>query len=647
MRKIINVNEDWLFIKSDVGAENAAAATEGEKVNVPYTWNNIDGQDGGDDYVRGAFWFVKRFAKPEFKDNETVYLEFKGVNSSAQVYLNGEKVASHDGGYSTFRAEVKSLLKDDNILCVRADNSKTEKVYPQTADFTFYGGIYRDVNILVVNENHFDLDYYGAPGIKIDPIVDGTDGYVTVTGYVKGEGEVAVSILTADGQIAASGKGGEKLKIENAHLWNGVEDPYLYTAKAELTVGGKAVDEVCLNFGFRYFSVDPNKGFFLNGKSYPLRGVCRHQDRKGLGNAITRAEHDEDAAIIKEIGANTVRLAHYQHDDYFYDLCDKYGFVVWAEIPYISRHMPEANENAVQQMKELIYQQHHHACICFWGVSNEITMYGKHKKDMLAQHRRLNDLCHEIDPSRLTTLACFAMCGFNNRSAHITDVVSWNLYLGWYVPGKFLNGLWMGLFRMLHPKRCIGLSEYGAECMPNLHSKHPKRGDNSEEYQLDYHEYMLDFFDRHPYLWATHVWNMYDFAADARNQGGEPGMNHKGLVTFDRKTKKDSFFIYKAYWSKEPFVYICGKRFANRTGGSTVIKVVSNLDDVALTVNGKSVRGKKVGKHSFEFKIKLEKVNEIRAESGEYFDECVINKVDKPDYNYKLHVKSETQSWQK
>lgn len=646
MRQIVNINDNWTFIKSNVDFQTAQSA-EGENIDIPFTWNNIDGQDGGNDYVRDAFWFVKKFEKPKFEKDETVYLEFKGVNSSSEIWLNGNLITSHDGGYSTFRVEIKEFLQDNNVLCVKTDNSKTEKVYPQTADFTFYGGIYRDVNILIVNENHFDLDFYGAPGIKVDASVKDSDGIVTVTAYVKGGGTPKISILDSDENIVATGESGQPITIQSAHLWNGIQDPYLYKAKAELVVDEKSVDEVTLNFGFRYYSVDPKKGFFLNGKSYPLRGVCRHQDRKALGNAITKLQHDEDAALIKEIGANTVRLAHYQHDDYFYDLCDKYGFVVWAEIPYISRHMPQANENAVLQMKELIYQQYHHASICVWGVSNEITMYRKHKKDMLALHRKLNDLCHELDPSRLTTLACFAMCSFWNKSAHITDLVSWNLYLGWYVPGKFLNDVWLGLFKLFYPKRCLGMSEYGAECMPNLHSKHPRRGDNSEEYQLNYHEYMLDFFDRNPRLWATHVWNMFDFAADARNQGGEPGMNHKGLVTFDRKIKKDSFYLYKAYWSSIPFVYICGKRFANRTGKTTKIKVISNLENVTLTHNGAPVKGKKNGKHSFLFKIKMTDTNSIRAQCGEYFDECEIKRVAKPDYDYKLHVKSETQSWQK
>ena len=646
MRTVININKNWKFIKANAAPEQAETA-EGVKLDLPYTWNGKDGQDGGNDYYRGTCLFVKRFPAPELEKDGRLYLEFKGVNSSARVIFNGQEVASHDGGYSTFRCDVTEFLNKDNLLLVYVDNSKTEKVYPQTADFTFYGGIYRDVNLVCVGKNHFDLDFYGAPGIAIPPTVKDGECVVKTDAYVTGEGEVRISILDGDGNTVAEGKNGEAIKIENARLWDGIDDPYLYSAKAELICGGKVCDVLQKKFGFRSFAIDPKKGFILNGRSYPLRGVCRHQDRRDVGNALTREMHEEDIAIIKEIGANTLRLAHYQHDDYFYDLCDEAGLVVWAEIPYISRHMPEANDNAVSQMKELIYQQYNHACIVMWGVSNEITMYHKHKKDMLAFHKKLNDLVHKTDPTRLTTLAVFAMAGPMNKTAHITDVVAWNLYLGWYVPGFFLNDLWISLFHTLYPKRPLGYSEYGAECMPHLHSKHPRRGDNSEEYQASYHEFMLRCFNRHPYMWGTYVWNMFDFAADARNQGGEPGMNHKGLVTFDRKIKKDSFYAYKAYWSKQPFVYIAGKRFANRTGGTTTVKVYTNCGGVDLYCNDKKLSGKTKDGRVFVYKVKLADVNNLRAVSGDCVDECVIRKVDKPDESYRLHVHSETQSWQK
>lgn len=562
------------------------------------------------------------------------------------MVLNGSPVCNHDGGYSTFRANITELLRDENELTVEVDNSKNDRVYPQKADFTFYGGIYRDVSLMVVSKNHFTLDYFGGPGIRITPTVQGANASVQVTTWHDGEGEVSIELLDAAGNTVATGKGPDiTLTIFNAHLWNGVKDPYLYSCKARLVVNGTVEDETTTRFGVRSFKVDPKKGFFLNGKSYPLHGVSRHQDRKGLGNAITHEMHDEDMALIKEIGANTIRLAHYQHDQYFYDLCDEVGMVVWAEIPYISEHMPNGRENTISQMKELIIQNYNHPCIVCWGVSNEITISTKDKKDMLDNHRQLNDLCHEMDKTRLTTLACYAMCGPFNRSAHITDMVSWNLYLGWYVPGFILNDLWMGFFHLCFPNRPFGYSEYGAEGMPNLHSTHPHRGDHTEEYQAKYHEYMLRCFKRHPWMWATHVWNMFDFAADARDQGGEPGMNHKGLVTFDRKTKKDSFYLYKAWWSDEAFVHICSKRFVERTGSTATVKVYSNQSTVALYVNGNKV-GEQTGEHVFTFKVPLNGELHIQAVAGDRTDESVIRHVDTPNPEYKLHkTKSKSANW--
>ena len=638
MRSIAKLMQDWQF----TGPDGKTTLVE-----LPHTWNAKDGQDGGNDYWRGTCTYSTAFAAPAFDAaSQEVWLQFEGVNSSAKVLLNGRNICTHDGGYSTFRANITELLRDENELTVEVDNSKNDRVYPQKADFTFYGGIYRDVSLMVVSKNHFTLDYFGGPGIRITPIVQGADASVQVTTWHDGEGEVSIELLDAAGNTVATGKGPDiTLTIFNAHLWNGVKDPYLYSCKARLVVNGTVEDETTTRFGVRSFKVDPKKGFFLNGKSYPLHGVSRHQDRKGLGNAITREMHDEDMALIKEIGANTIRLAHYQHDQYFYDLCDEVGMVVWAEIPYISEHMPNGRENTISQMKELIIQNYNHPCIVCWGVSNEITISTKDKKDMLDNHRQLNDLCHEMDKTRLTTLACYAMCGPFNRSAHITDMVSWNLYLGWYVPGFILNDLWMGFFHLCFPNRPFGYSEYGAEGMPNLHSTHPHRGDHTEEYQAKYHEYMLRCFKRHPWMWATHVWNMFDFAADARDQGGEPGMNHKGLVTFDRKTKKDSFYLYKAWWSDEAFVHICSKRFVERTGSTATVKVYSNQSTVALYVNGNKV-GEQTGEHVFTFKVPLNGELHIQAVAGDRTDESVIRHVDTPNPEYKLHkTKSKSANW--
>ena len=634
MRSTTKLMKNWQF----TGPDGKTAA-----VDLPHTWNNIDGQDGGNDYWRGTCIYKTQFTAPAFdKNTQQVWLQFEGVNASAKVTLNGVEAARHDGGYSTFRADVTALLADSNELIVEADNSKNDRVYPQKADFTFYGGIYRDVSLLVVNRNHIALGYLGGPGVQITPTVNGANADIEVKTWMEGDGEVEFSIYDAAGAEVLTGKGRDTtVTLEHPRLWDGVRDPYLYTCAVRLVLNGEVQDEVRQRFGVRSFSVDPKQGFFLNGRPYPLHGVSRHQDRKGLGNAITREMHDEDMQLIKELGANTIRLAHYQHDQYFYDLCDEAGMVVWAEIPYISEHMPNGRENTISQMKELIVQNYNHACIVCWGVSNEITISTKDNRDMRDNHHVLNDLCHEMDKTRLTTLACYAMCGPFNPVAHITDLVSWNLYLGWYVPGLFLNDLWMDFFHLCYPNRALGFSEYGAEGMPNLHSSHPRRGDHTEEYQAIYHEYMLRCFDRHKWLWATHVWNMYDFAADARDQGGEPGMNHKGLVTFDRKTKKDSFYIYKAWWSDEPFVHICSKRYADRTENEIEVKVYSNQKQVSLYVNGEKL-AEQEGEHIFKFRVKLNGETKVQAVAGDSIDDAIFRKVDAPNPDYKLTKKKST-----
>jgi beta-galactosidase len=636
MRQAISLMDNWIFRKKN----NEII------VNLPHTWNAKDGQDGGNDYFRGFCVYRKKFLKPEFDiRTEAVYLEFDGVNSSAEVIVNGKIVTKHHGGYSTFRVDVTDKILTDNELEVLVSNEVNNEIYPQKADFTFYGGIYREVKLLIVSKKHFDLEYYGSDGLKVTPQLVDHIAEVTVDTYTNVINPIVrITILDQEDNIVDIENNSKQVfKIENPILWDGINNPYLYTAVAELLENEKVIDRVEKRFGIRSFYVDPKKGFFLNGRSYPLRGVSRHQDFIGLGNAIPKEQHLLDMELIKEVGANAIRLAHYQHDQYFYDLCDQVGMIVWAEIPYISEHMPNGRENVIHQMKELIVQNYHHASIVTWGLSNEITINIIDKKDMLDNHHILNDLCHNMDPTRPTSLSCYAMCGPFNPVAHISDLVGWNLYLGWYVPGLFLNDLWICLFHAVFPKRPLGFSEYGAEGMPNLHSAHPRRGDHTEDYQAKYHEFMLKCFERHPFLWSTFVWNMFDFAADARNQGGESGMNHKGLVTFDRKTKKDSFYLYKAWWSKEPFIYLARKRYQYRTEKVTDITVYTNQKEVSLFCNGKLIKTKN-GEHVFRFKVQLENVNKFQVKSGLLTDEVIIYKTDRPKSEYKLK-RGKSQNW--
>ena len=647
MRNTICFNSGWSFAKD--AAVPAALNEQWEIVNLPHCWNAVDGQDGGNDYHRGTCHYAKRVHKAELPAADRYYLELRGANSSADVYVDGKKLARHDGGYSTWRVDLTDALQSTSLLVIGVDNSSNDHVYPQMADFTFYGGLYRDVNLICVSESHFDLDYYGSQGIRVTPTVDGSKAEVAVEVYLtnpKPGQTVRCTISDAEGnalQTAQTLDNKASFTIENVHLWHGRRDPYLYRCEAELVENGQVIDRVCTSFGCRSFRIDPDNGFLLNGEEYPLRGVSRHQDRWGVGNALLPEHHEEDIDLIMEVGATTVRLAHYQHDQYFYDLCDRKGLVVWAEIPYISKHMPDGRANTISQMKELIAQNYHHPSIVVWGLSNEISIGGS-TADLLENHRILNDLCHEMDPTRLTTIAAVSMCKLDDPYLLIPDVVSYNHYFGWYGGDTSMNGPWFDKFHAAHPNIPIGCSEYGCEAL-NWHTSDPRQGDYTEEYQAYYHEELIRQLFTRKYLWATHVWNMFDFGADARAEGGENGQNHKGLVTMDRKYKKDSFYAYKAWLSDEPFVHLCGKRYVDRVEDVTKITVYSNLPEVELFVNGTSLGKKAAADHFFYFDVPNAGKSQLKAVAGAYTDESVINKVDVFNEDYRLKEEGAILNW--
>ena len=648
MRNVVNFNKKWAFTKN-ADAVPETMPTRWDWVNIPHSWNVIDGQDGDNDFYRGTCYYAKEFNKASLPEADRYYLEINGANSSADVYVNGKHLAHHDGGYSTWRVDMTETLEFQNLIVIAVDNAPNETVYPQMADFTFYGGIYRDVNIIAVSESHFDLEYHGGPGIAVTPMVEGTNAKVGVEVYVtnKTDDQVLVyRIKDAEGTVIGTISSEDTaviFEIENVHLWHGRKAPYLYTAEAALIEGREVVDAVSARFGCRTFEIDPDNGFILNGEEYPLRGVSRHQDRWGFGNALLPEHHEEDMDLICEMGATTIRLAHYQHDRYFYDLCDERGLVVWAEIPYISKHMPTGRDNTISQMKELIIQNYNHPSIVVWGLSNEISIAGS-DDDLLDNHKVLNELCHEMDPTRLTTIACVSMCSMDDPYIQIPDVVSYNHYFGWYGGDTTMNGPWFDNFHARFPEIPIGCSEYGCEAL-NWHSSEPFQGDYTEEYQAYYHEELIKQFFTRKYLWATHVWNMFDFGADARNEGGENGQNHKGLVTFDRKYKKDSFYAYKAWLSDEPFVHLCGKRYVDRVEDETKITVYSNQPEVELFANGVSLGKQTSDVHFFYFKVPNVGITELKAVAGECTDESVIRKVDTFNEAYRLKEEGAILNW--
>ena len=611
-------------------------------VSLPHTWNAMDGQDGGGDFWRGVGMY--QLDLPDPTAGKRQYIELRGANHVATVWCNGRELGTHKGGFSTFRFELTDALKPTgNTLQVAVTNAESN-IYPQHADFTFFGGLYRDVYFVEVEDAHFDLMKHGSQAVFVSAYSGGTTRVDLFP--VNADGcQIRVELLDAentcvfDSTVPAEAHTYINTVVEHTHLWHGVEDPYLYRARATLLRGEETLDQVTVTYGYRSYRIDAEYGFFLNGKSFPLHGVCRHQDRQDKGWAISREDHLEDATMIRELGANTIRLAHYQHDQYFYDLCDQMGFAVWAEIPYISHHLPgkEAYDVTMSMMTELIAQCYNHPSIIVWGIANEITIYNICEE----QYRNLcdlNALVKRLDPSRPTTMAQLARLPITDQQIQITDIQSYNYYHGWYVGTMQDNGPVLDTFHRTHPDRALGVSEYGAENIMLWHSAHPFNHDYTEEYATLYHHEMLKVFQTRPWLWATHMWNMFDFAADLRNEGGIQGRNNKGLVTMDRKVKKDAYYVYKAYWTKEPMVYITSRRFADRAPGERDVTVFTNCEEVTLLLNGQSCGTRKAVDHKVVFpEVALrDGENTVTAVAGEVSDTITLNGVAEHNTAYDL-----------
>lgn len=634
MRQVVNINEGWMFTRANSGFG---------MVDIPHTWNGIDGQDGGDDYYRGVCMYSKPVRRSLLPKADRYFIEFQGSNSVASVFVNNNEIASHTGGYSTWRADITEALKKDEISTIRVkvDNRVTDEIYPLEMDFPNYGGLYRDVNIVCVNNTHFALDYYGSQGIKVTPVVKGKTAEISIEVFISNpqlSQQLIYTIKTNEGEtvcteILPAETTKYTFKIENVHLWHGKKDPYLYTAEVCIIENDTVLDNVSVKFGCRSFSLDADKGFILNGEVYPLFAVARHQDRWIKGNALTKEDMDEDMALICELGANSVRLAHYQHNQYFYNLCDEKGLIVWAEIPYINRHEPKAKENTHSQLKELVIQNYNHPSIVVWGLSNELNITENYD-DVTENHKSLNELCHSLDNTRITAIGSIASTPENDPFIRITDAVGYNLYYGWYGGNIKDNGVWLDKFHKKYPDKPIGVSEYGCESL-DWHSGNPVAWDFTEEYHANFHEELIKQLYTRDYLWIRICWNMFDYAADGRNEGGKPGQNRKGLVTIDRQYKKDAFYAYKAWLSDEPFVHIGGKRYIDRDEAVTKVTVYSNQPEVELFANGVSL-GKKLSKdHFFKFDVpNTAEVTELKAIAGECTDTGEIHKVNKPNPDY-------------
>ena len=646
MRIINDLTNGWLFSKTcqEVPAVLPQIGSDWEEVSLPHTWNAVDGQMGVP-FDRGAYWYVTSFEAPEQPAGKgRLYVEVGACALRGEVWLNGEKITEHVGGFSAFRADISSQVKKgENVLAILADNSYSDRVYPQRADFTFYGGLYRYVRLISSSKDGFSLDDLGGSGIYLDPMMQGEDASVSIrallSSYEDGQ-TVSAEIFDSEGNKVSEAWGFAedttclKAVIPHARRWNGVKDPYLYRARVRLNAYNEVVDEVTVSFGVMDFEVSAEKGFILNGVETPIRGVCRHQDRLFEGNALTKEEAQEDMQIIADMGANGVRLAHYQQSQEIYDCCDRLGLLVWAEIPYFAQSWDDmAHASAVQEIKELVIQNYNHPSICFWGLSNEILMAGNDNPKLLGCHEDLNRAVKEIDQKRLTVIAHEYNAAWDHPLHHISDAEGWNHYFGWYRGSLEDFGKWADEYHAAYPNRRFAISEYGCDCVVRYHSDEPVKMDYSEEYQVLLHESACEDLAKRPWIWGSFVWNMYDFGSYFRREGGTKGRNNKGLVTFDRKIKKDAYYVYKAWFSQDPFVHVDGRRYFARPGKTATIRIHSNQPDVSLYVDG-TLFGTRQGAHTFIFEnVPLAKEGTVlTARAGECEDTITLyGELEKPD----------------
>jgi len=605
------LNTNWKFMQGDAsGAEITDFDDhEWQTLTIPHNWGWEQAQRG-EKYLRSPGWYRRVLDPGMPKAGRRYFVRFEAAGSVADVFLNGKSLGQHRGAFGAFCFEITKQLSNSgtNVLAVRVSNTEEKDLAPLSGDFCVFGGLYRPVHLLETDETCFTPTDHGSPGVAWRQTqVSETQATLDVTTQISNSTKQKQSLTLLARVIDQDGKPVAEMEqpitlmpsvtepfrlriiVPKPHLWNGRSDPYLYKAVVELRTKDQVRDAVEQSLGLRYFSVDPDKGFFLNGQPYHLHGVNRHQDRWNKGWAISETDQDEDLAMIKEMGCTVVRCAHYQHSDYFYSLCDKAGILVWAEIPQVDRvgDSPQFAETSRNQLLDLIRQNINHPSIFAWSLFNELRPKNPDP------HRLLQDLtviANGEDPTRPTIAAtCTEELPQMNK---IPDLLGWNVYYGWYGDWGPLSDYdpMRAKYRFTSRSGGYCVSEYGAGANPSQHEQNPRKPKNDgqwhpEEYQNILHEKAWTELKTAPYIWGTFVWCMFDFTSYWRNEGGIKGRNNKGLVTYDRTTKKDSFYFYKANWSDEPVLYITSHRHTERTNAVTDVKVYSNAAQVDLFVN--------------------------------------------------------------
>lgn len=660
-REVTPFNNGWEFKKGPFPTDAMQTAArwnaDWEQVNVPHTWNADDMQKKTNNFYAGVAYYRKHYVFPESLEGKRLFLRFEGVGACAEVYVNGYLVGTHKGAYSAFVCEIGSQVRlgEENEIVVKADNAARPDVIPVNhALFGVYGGIYRPVWLIVTEPCNIVVNDCASPGV-----------YITQKNVSKQSADVSVrvkldnatlapatlelenAIYTREGKLVKVHRQSFELtpqgvqnyvsdfKISHPHLWQGREDPYLYKVVSRLKQDGQVIDEVIQPLGLRKYEAVAGKGFFLNGKKYPMYGVTRHQDWWGMGSALTNREHDFDLEQIMEVGATTVRFAHYQQSDYIYSRCDTLGLIIWAEIPFVNRVTGQEWDNVHQQMRELIRQSFNHPSIYVWGIHNEV--YHPHGYTA-ALTQSVHDLCKLEDPDRYTV----AVNGYGHAEHPVngnTDIQGMNRYFGWYE--KKIQDIkpWIEKMEKEYPWQRLMLTEYGADA--NIEHQTELLGDAlnwgsdfyPETFQTKTHEYQWGVISQHPYILASYLWNMFDFAVPQWKRGGVDARNMKGLITFDRKIRKDAFYWYKANWSKEPVLYLTQRRNTERERRETSVTVYSNLGTPRVFLNGRELDGVRKGytdvHYIFDQVTLAEGRNVLRAvivsDGNEYTDEIVWN----------------------